>query len=176
MKKTIIASAMMMLSASVFAAAAEDTGHGVVNFTGAIIDAPCSIAPESMDQTINMGLISNDLLEKQGETPVRPFSIHLESCSTETAKAATVTFSGRSDSVEKKNLAISGAGKGAAIALVNQLDDSVIELGTKTKAISIVEGDNVLQFGAKLVSNLKEGDKATPGEFKATTNFIISYE
>lgn len=173
MKKTIIASTMMMLSASVFAA--EDTGHGVVNFTGAIIDAPCSIAPESMDQTVNMGLISDVLLEKQGETPVRPFSIQLESCSTETVKAATITFSGNTDGIDKKHLALSGKGKGAAIALVNQ-DESEIELGTKTKAIALVEGDNKLQFGAKLVSNLKDGESATPGEFKATANFIISYE
>ncbi|ELF6832527.1 type 1 fimbrial protein [Vibrio cholerae] len=174
MKKTIIASTMMMLSASVFAAGSA--GQGVVNFTGAIIDSPCSISPESMDQTINMGLISNDLLERQGETPLLPFNIHLESCSTETAKAATIIFSGISDGVDKKHLAISGTGKGAAIALVNKQDNSEIELGTKTKAISLVEGDNVLQFAAKLVSNLKAEEKATAGEFTATTNFTISYE
>ncbi|EGQ9299077.1 type 1 fimbrial protein [Vibrio parahaemolyticus] len=174
MRKTIITSAMMVLSASVFAA--DDAGHGVVNFTGAIIDSACSISPESMDQTVNMGLISSALLESNGETPIRPFSVHLESCSTETAKAATITFNGHSDSVDTKRLAISGTGKGAAIALVNQHDNSEIELGTKTSAISLVEGDNVLKLGAKLVSNLGEEEKATAGEFTATTNFIISYE
>ncbi|ELF5324218.1 fimbrial protein [Vibrio cholerae] len=180
MKKTIIATTtLMMLSASMLSAsafAAKDTGHGVVKFTGSIIDAPCSIAPESMDQTVNMGLISNVLLEKQGETPIRPFTIKLESCTTETADTATVTFNGNSDPLDKNHLAISGKGKGAAIALVNQLDDTEIVLGTKTKAINLIDGDNELKFGAKLVSTVKEGQSATPGEFSATTNFIVSYQ
>lgn len=38
---------------------AADQGHGTVTFTGSIIDAPCSIAPESIDQTVNLGQISN---------------------------------------------------------------------------------------------------------------------
>ncbi|MBC5850906.1 MULTISPECIES: fimbrial protein [Vibrio] len=177
MKKTIIASAILMMSASVFAADAPvDHGHGVINFVGSIVDAPCSIAPESVDQTIQMGQISNVLLEKNGETPLRPIEVHLESCSLETAKAATMTFTGNGDAVMTKSLAIQGSGKGAAIALVNMHDSSSIELGTKTKGISLIEGENILNFGAKLVGTVKEGEKAVPGEFTATANFMISYE
>ncbi|OXX72820.1 fimbrial protein [Vibrio sp. V19_P1S1T109] len=181
MKKTIIASAMTMtmtmLSASVFAAEAPvDHGHGVINFVGSIVDAPCSIAPESIDQTIQMGQISNVLLEKNGETPLRPIEVHLESCSLETAKAATMTFTGNADGVMTKSLAIQGSGKGAAISLVNMNDSASIELGTKTKGIELIEGDNILNFGAKLVGTVKEGEKAVPGEFTATANFMISYE
>ncbi|OXX55557.1 fimbrial protein [Vibrio sp. V12_P9A6T4] len=191
MKKTIIASAMMvLLSASVFAEEGEgggvtpppastitaDQGHGVINFVGAIIDAPCSIAPESVDQSIQMGMISNVLLEKQGETPIRPIHIHLESCSTETAKQASLKFTGITDDASKKNLAILGSAKGAAISLINLQDGSEIELGTNTKGIELLEGDNVLNFAAKLVSTLKAGEKATPGQFTATANFAMSYE
>lgn len=83
MKKTMLASAMMMcfLSSAAFAAEAAgptDQGHGVIKFVGAIIDAPCSIAPESVDQTIQMGQVANSMLEKQGEGPLRPFEIHLD--------------------------------------------------------------------------------------------------
>lgn len=184
MKKTMLASAMMMCFLSSAAFAAEDEGaavpteqgHGVIKFVGAIIDAPCSIAPESVDQTIQMGQVANSLLESQGETPVRPFDIHLESCSFDTAKTATITFNGMAADTEKKHLAISGSGKGAAIAMVNQLDGSEVVLGTPTKSGTLMQGDNHLKFGAKLVSNIKGGEKATPGEFTATSDFIMTYQ
>ncbi|MEZ6994221.1 MULTISPECIES: fimbrial protein [unclassified Aeromonas] len=186
MKKTTIASTMMMLmlSASVFAegtgtpaaSAPTDQGHGVIKFVGAIIDAPCSIAPESVDQTIQMGQIANSLLEHQGEGPLRPFDIHLEGCSLDTAKTASITFNGIADDSEKKHLSLNGIAKGAAIAMVSQRDGSEVVLGTPTKALSLVDGDNHLKFGAKLVSNLKSGEKATPGEFTATSDFIMTYQ
>lgn len=44
----LVSSAM---SASVLAA---DMGHGKVTFKGAIITAPCSISPNSIDQTIEL--------------------------------------------------------------------------------------------------------------------------
>ncbi|MDM5067225.1 type 1 fimbrial protein [Aeromonas salmonicida] len=175
MKKTVISSVMMMFMFSA-AAFAADQGHGVIKFVGAIIDAPCSIAPESVDQTIQMGQIANSMLENQGEGPLRPFEIHLEGCSIDTAKTATITFNGIPDDTEKKHLAINGFAKGAAIAMVSQLDGSDVVLGTPTKAMSLVQGDNHLKFGAKLVSNVKSGEKATPGEFTATSDFIMTYQ
>lgn len=175
MKKTIIASAIMMMSASVLANGnSTDAGHGVVNFVGSIIDAPCSIAPESLDQTVQMGQISSQLLEKEGETPVRTFNIHLESCSAATAKSATITFDGNADSVHTNHLAITGTGKGGAVALLNQ-DESEIHLGEKI-GVAINDGENTLNFGAKLVSNLRKGESATPGEFASTANFVMSYQ
>ncbi|HDZ8912412.1 TPA: type 1 fimbrial protein [Aeromonas hydrophila] len=153
-----------------------DNGHGVINFTGAIIDAPCSIAPESVDQTIQMGQISNSTLNNQGQGPLRPFEIHLEGCSFDTAKTATITFNGIPDDTEKKHLAINGFAKGAAIAMVSQLDGTEVVLGTPTSATTLVQGDNHLKFGAKLVSNVKSGEKAIPGEFTATTDFIMTYQ
>lgn len=181
MKKTTIASTMMMLmlSASVFAEGTgtpADQGHGVIKFVGAIIDAPCSIAPESVDQTIQMGQIANSLLEQQGEGPLRTFEISLEGCSLDTAKTASITFNGIADDSEKKHLSLNGLAKGAAIAMVSQRDGSEVVLGTPTKALSLVDGDNHLKFGAKLVSNLKRGEKATPGEFTATSDFIMTYQ
>ena len=32
-------------------APAQDQGHGKITFTGSVIDAPCSIDPNSVDQT-----------------------------------------------------------------------------------------------------------------------------
>lgn len=181
-KKTAVATLMVFFSGAAFADDGEagkaptSQGQGVVKFVGAIIDAPCSIAPESVDQTIQMGQVANSLLERQGESPLRAFSIHLENCSLETAKTATITFNGIPDDTEKKHLALNGSAKGAAIAMVSQLDGSEVVLGEPTKAMSLVEGDNHLKFGAKLVSNVKTGEKAIPGEFTATADFIMNYQ
>ncbi|MFE8730632.1 type 1 fimbrial protein, partial [Aeromonas hydrophila] len=46
-----------------------EQSRGTINFTGAIIDAPCSIASESVNQTVQMGQISSRVLELNKEGP-----------------------------------------------------------------------------------------------------------
>lgn len=69
----IALAAMITLVVSHFANA--DQGHGKVKFTGSIIDAPCSINPESVDQTVDLGQISNVALQNGGKSTPRPFSL-----------------------------------------------------------------------------------------------------
>lgn len=157
-------------------AAIQEQGRGTINFTGAIIDAPCSIASESVNQTVPMGQISSRVLELNKEGPLRPFEIHLEGCTLDTANSATVTFNGIADNTEKTRLAVSGYAKGAAISLVSQHDGQEVVLGQPTNAQSLVNGDNRLKFGAKVVSTLQTGDKAVAGEFSATTDFVMNYQ
>ncbi|EPC8365969.1 fimbrial protein [Vibrio cholerae] len=178
--KKIPAIVMMAVTNVSFAAdeikAPANQGGGTIRFVGSIIDAPCTISQESVDQTIEMGQISNSLLEQQGEGVLRPFEIKLENCASATAKKVTVYFNGISDDTAKTRLAINGTAKGAAIAIVNQIDGSNIALGTPTKAVAVLAGENHLKFGAKLVSNLTAGSKATPGEFSAIADFVMSYQ
>ena len=58
LNKLMLATVIAFASASV-AHAASNQGSGKVTFTGEIIDAPCSVAPESVDQTVPMGQISS---------------------------------------------------------------------------------------------------------------------
>ncbi len=51
-----------------------------VTFKGAIIEAPCSIAPESIDQTIELGQISNMALADGGKSSPKTFDIALQNC------------------------------------------------------------------------------------------------
>ncbi|MBU5899673.1 fimbrial protein, partial [Vibrio cholerae O1] len=75
-------------------AQAADQGHGKVNFIGSIIDAPCSIAPESIDQTVDLGQVSNVALKNGGSSNPRSFDIKLEQCDTTTLKSVSTTFTG----------------------------------------------------------------------------------
>ena len=78
MKKLfLLALVSSAMSTSVFAA---DMGHGKVNFKGSIIDAPCSISPDSIDQTVELGQISNMALVDGGKSSPRSFDIALENC------------------------------------------------------------------------------------------------
>ena len=52
----IMMAAVIAFGASSFTG--SRSGHGKVTFTGSIIDAPCSIAPESIDQTVDLGQVS----------------------------------------------------------------------------------------------------------------------
>jgi hypothetical protein len=91
---------------------------GQVEFVGTIIDSPCSITPDTADQTVPMGLVSSAVLA-EGNTKVIPFNIELEGCTAEAAKKVSVKFTGNSAETGGNALAIEGtaAGAGAGIEL-----------------------------------------------------------
>lgn len=184
MKKIILATLISgAMSASVFAA---DMGHGKVNFKGAIIDAPCSISPNSIDQTVDLGQVSNALLVGGGKSSPRTFDIALENCDvSELEKGVKLTFTGRSADFDttNKTLDIMGSASGAGIQITNG-SGNVIALGTATSLQAIQNGNNTLRFSAYLMGNptkTGEGENAqnatvTSGEFTAVTDFTLSYQ
>lgn len=151
-----------------------DQGHGKVTFTGAIIDAPCSISPESIDQTVEMGQISNVALQNGGKSTPRNFTIDLENCSFDAGyNKVTATFSGAESVAGNGLLGITGSAKGASIAITDG-SGAVIELGKPTKEQEIQAGNNTLSFAAYV-----QGDGAsatiTEGDFQAVADFTLAY-
>lgn len=174
MNKTLLAIVMAFGMSSV--AHAADQGHGKVTFTGSIIDAPCSIAPESIDQTVNLGQISNVALKGGGQSKPKNFDIKLEGCSFGTPAAknkVAVTFSGIESLGGKGLLGITGEAKGASVAITDGAG-KVIELGKPTKEQALQDGINTLTFAAYM-----QGDGATDtiveGDFQAVTDFTLAY-
>ncbi|ANS44721.1 fimbrial protein [Serratia inhibens] len=158
------------VSSTAFAA---NQGQGTVNFKGAIIDAPCSISPETVDQTVDLGQVSKVALKDGGKSTKKEFQILLENCEMEKDKSTvSLTFTG----VENNDgrLQINGAASGASIALVDTAGKN-IKLGTATAAHKLTEGKNILRFGAYL-----QGDGASaaviPGEFTSVADFTMSYQ
>ncbi|HIE0647018.1 TPA: fimbrial protein [Serratia marcescens] len=177
MKMNKILLAMVMASGiSAFAANAADTdqGSGSVTFVGSIIDAPCSIAPESSNQTVNLGQVSNVLLANAGSSTPRNFTIDLEKCDTATKKNVSITFGGSKDAVNDKLLGITGTAKGAGVVLTDG-SGSRLELGTPSASRGLLSGENKLVFSAYLQGNSATGD-VTPGEFTSVANFTLAYE
>ena len=174
-KKAALASVMgMMLVAG--AANAKDQGHGKVTFTGSIIDAPCSINPDSIDQTVNLGQVSNVALKANSNTGTsvpRNFEIKLEGCDTTTLKSVKTTFTGAEGATDG-SLGVTGTAKGASIILTNG-DGAQIKMGEASAAHALQDGNNTLLFSAYL-----KGDGAsatvTPGDFSAVADFTLAYE
>jgi type 1 fimbria pilin len=158
---------------------------GTVTFKGSIIDAPCSITPDTVDQTVNLGQISNVALKDQGKSTPQNFSIKLDKCDVTTLKNVTATFTGAASAGNADLLGITGTAKGASIAITDG-GSRVIKLGEATKAQKIQKGSNTLAFAAYLqgdpdVASTVTGGTATPavivpGEFSSVVDFTLAYQ
>ena len=154
-------------------AAPKEQGHGKVTFTGSIIDAPCSIASGSSDQTVELGQISNVLLKSGGKSTAHAFKIELEGCEiSEEADAknkVTISFNGEVGAVVDRL----GTGLGASIVIEDV--NGPVKLATASKPQLLQNGDNTLNFSAYL-----QGDGAsatiTEGKFTTTANFTLAYQ
>ncbi|BEN13848.1 fimbrial A protein [Serratia marcescens] len=175
----IMLAAVMAFGVSSLAHAA-DQGHGKVTFSGSIIDAPCSIAPESLDQTVELGAISNVALKSGGKSTPRNFQIKLENCdliTTDPGKNNTVelTFSGSASAANDKLLGITGTAKGAGIAITDGAGND-IALGKPSKARELQNGANTLSFAAYLQGATASTAVITPGEFQSVADFTLAYQ
>lgn len=174
MNKKMLAAVIALGMSSM--AHAADMGHGKVTFTGSIIDAPCSISPDSIDQTVDLGQISNAALKDGGKSAPRNFSIDLENCSFGSPAAknkVSLTFTGMQSAAANGLLGITGTARGASVGITDG-SGAVIELGKATTAQTLQDGKNTLSFAAYM-----QGDGAsatiTEGDFQAVTDFTLAY-
>lgn len=153
---------------------------GTINFTGQIVDAPCSVSPNSQNMTVPLGNVSRTSLDGAAgkkSTPAK-FTINLMGCGA-TAKGATITFSGTADAVVTDSLKLNNAGTvgtGSATGVAVEIGDSSgakIPLGSASSTYALGAGDNALQFQAAYVST---GSAVTTGPANATAQFTVAYK
>lgn len=173
LNKIMLAAAMTLGAISM--ANAADQGHGTVTFTGSIIDAPCSIDPNTVDQTVDLGSVSNVALVDGGTSSPKPFEIRLEKCSLATAKTVTTTFNGAAG--QGGLLGMTGDAKGASIAITDGAND-LIELGKPTAGQLISAGatEATLGFSAYLKGDGGDATTIIPGKFQSVANFMLDYK
>ncbi|WP_261641958.1 fimbrial protein [Erwinia mallotivora] len=176
MKLNKIAITAIMAFGMVSAAHAGQ-GNGTVTFTGSIIDAPCSISPESVYQVVEFGEVTSAALKDSGTSTPRPFQIKLQNCTFETASSVTTTFSG----AESTNglLGMTGNAKGASIAITDGVG-SIVKLGEPTAKQQLQQDNNTLSFSAYLKGDGKDsaGKYITivPGDFQSIADFTLAYQ
>ncbi|MGL6260344.1 fimbrial protein [Vibrio sp. WXL103] len=147
LKKTKISvaiSAVSLLSAAVMA---NDYNETQVNFKGEIVSAACGLAPESMDQTVQLGQHPAHLFTSVGTrtTPVA-FGIKLTDCNTETYENATFTFHSNPAPDKPELFGVEGGAEGIGVRILH--GGNPIDNGTATSSISLVDGTNIMYFSA----------------------------
>ncbi|WP_210475887.1 fimbrial protein [Pantoea ananatis] len=164
-------------------------GQGKITFTGSIIDAACSISPETSDQEVSLGQIAASQLADNGTSKPVNFEIDLQHCTmnsttsedengkptvTTTAPSVKVTFGG-SPAIEGDNtwFGITGTASGAGVVITDASSNKIPFGGTTEMARELIEGDNTLGFSAYLQGL---GDKVTTGEFSSIADFTLAYE
>ena len=178
-KKTIFISALtaVAFTTSVYA----NQGSGKVNFKGTVINAPCGIDPDSVEQTIDFGQLSTDHLNAGNTSNPVPFSIKLINCNNAQLKTVTVAFAGSTIAADTKQLGTTGL-TNTAIKVSNQ-DGSLVSFdGKQNNAQSLIDGNNTLHFSS-WVEAATDGTAANPlgpktvaeGQFTAVANFNLTY-
>ncbi len=151
------------------AANAANQGQGVVNFKGTVIDAPCGIAPESADQSIDFGQISKSHLNADGISVKKDLNIKLVNC--EPNNTVKVTFTGATIDGAVNELGTAGD-TGTAVVISGQ-NGKLVQFGSEGAAQSLKEGENTLHYSSWVKKatggNVKEGD------FTAVANFNLTY-
>ncbi|EJJ1049236.1 type 1 fimbrial protein [Escherichia coli] len=155
---------------------AADQGHGIINFKGTVIDAPCGIAQESAEQTIDFGQISKAHLNNDGRSIQKPVDIKLVNCDFSDGsapnKTVEVQFTGTTEA--------GGAATDLGLSRTNTIIRMAAQDGTlvtfdgssKSNATKLMDGSNTLHYQAWV----QKGQKAVEeGDFTAVANFNLTY-
>lgn len=168
MIKTVMAGAVAMALVS-FGANAANQGQGVVNFKGTVIDAPCGIAPESADQSIDFGQISKSHLENDGISVKKDLNIKLVNC--EPNNTVKVTFTGAT--IDGAVNELGTAGNTDTAVVISGQDGKLVQFGSEGAAQSLKEGENTLHYSSWVKK--ATGGTVKEGDFTAVANFNLTY-
>ncbi|KNA39709.1 fimbrial protein [Escherichia coli] len=174
MKKTVLGSIISF--GLCFAVNAASQGQGIINFKGIIINAPCGIAPESADQSIDFGQISKAHLEANGISVKKNLDIKLVNCdATELQKTGSVKVAFTGTTFGNIANELGTAGDTGTAVVVSEASGKLVSFdGVAGSATKLQAGDNILRYSTWVKKatggTLKEGD------FTAVANFNLTYE
>ncbi|KAF2407274.1 fimbrial protein [Pseudomonas antarctica] len=172
--KTKFKTALLTLGLLAGSMSVAQAADGTVTFLGSVHSGACSIKPDSVDQTVNLGAIAKHQLQDGGKSEARRVLIELEGCdlSDLVDNTVTTTFTGAPSTVVPG--AIGTVGSAGRVGIMMTHGGSPIVLGTPTAPQTIAAGNNTLEFGA-FVQGATTGD-IVPGDFSAVTNFTLAYQ
>lgn len=163
--------------------------HGDVSFSGAVIAAPCRISMDSLEQTIDLGVLPNSLFHNVGDRsqPI-PFRIRLQDClrnhvvadqnrltiaSSNEGYLVKVAFYGEGASKRAPNL-LGGHGlTGIGLRLMDT-DEHPLMLGRESDPIPLHFDNDTLSLKVSLESYDSQ-DHIKLGNFYSQVTFRLSY-
>ncbi|OSN10000.1 hypothetical protein AU512_10815 [Lonsdalea iberica] len=160
-------------------AAAADSGNAQdyvydVGFHVRVVDSPCVLSTDSENIDVDMGEASVRSLQTDRAGEWRDFSILLTQCSTETLRDVVVSFSGKENTALAGRLAIDSASVAKGVAIGIYRADQLLALNDQTGKIPLFDGDNRLDFRARLEK--VDSEPLAAGSYSATAHFTLSYQ
>lgn len=164
---------------------------GKINFTGAVVNAPCAVDVDHNGQSVMLGQVATNKLVKAGDSSsVVPFTIKLTGCDLATEvgddpKAtvnytkASITFNGSTIEGDTETLALNSLGSGEDLAQnvgIQILQNSKavkVDGSTATGTANLIAGNNEIPFGATYVAT---GNGVVAGAANSTVSFRVTYE
>jgi type 1 fimbria pilin len=145
-------------------------GWGRVNMQGSIIDTACTIAVDSREQIIDMGVVPVVDIIRDGQGRSKYFSIHLVDCLLERQgkegwKHFQVTFDG---DAEAGLFGVHGDTSGVGLQISDGLGNIALP-GEALPLTDVVPGNLRMDYSLKLVANnhaVKSGDYFSSIRFK----------
>ncbi|MBI0278574.1 type 1 fimbrial protein (plasmid) [Hafnia alvei] len=167
------------------AIAGAGAADGTISFTANVVDATCSVAPESKDMIVDFGKTSlsgfnSQTSGSQYTSVAKTIVIKLLNCP-ESVSKATITLSGASQTTGSgRGGLLPVSGSGAATGVVIFFDagangGAAIQLNTPFTR-NLVEGDNTINMRAYLGGTGDGSPAATAGTITATAQYSISYQ
>ncbi|CAK9883930.1 MAG: Fimbria A protein [Candidatus Erwinia impunctatus] len=180
MKMTALAVVLAATAGMSMNVNAANQGSGSLTFKGSIIEAPCSINPNSSNQEVDLGQVNSAQLKNSGTSTPQNFQINLENCAltkkedgTTIAPTLKLTFGGAPAVAGNSSwFGITGNASGAGIVITDAASNK-IPVGGLSVTRSLLEGSNTLSFSAYLQGI---GSTVTPGNFQSIVDFILAYE
>ncbi|MGG4610155.1 fimbrial protein [Providencia sp. Me31A] len=161
------------LAFSAMLSGAENHFRGEVHMGGSILETPCAIAMDSLDQTIEFDTVPLATLKQWGEGPRYPFVIRVIDCRLNSSfglvpQKFAMTFDGPS---EPYGFSIFGTATGVALRLDDE-HGQVVSPGQPLQIGLLHPGDHQLKYGLRVVSN---HSPYTPGSFQSIIRFKLNY-
>lgn len=150
---------------------------GDMHFYGAVVNTPCSIAAQSLHQSVMMGqvLVANFPSRGSWAAP-KTFWLKLDNCSTAVFQFATVAFTG---SVNANDPQVFKAGfgadsaKGMGIGIFDSKGNLITPNSAPLSGYPLLDGTSVLFFTAKYRS---VSETVVAGDASAVVNFSVLYQ
>ena len=182
-KKLLLATAMAVIVSG--AAFADDQGSGKIKFKGIVIDAPCSIAPDSVDKEVDLGEVTTAVINANKKSTPVPVDINLENCQLDDPADETdtpitkvdVTFTSAATDAADTSLMSNTYASGAQNVGVRLLDNAEanITLGSATE-VALLEGSDTQTLHFKAQMEVLSGKTATAGQVESTANYVLAYK
>lgn len=153
-----------------------NAADGTINFTGTIINPPCTLELSDSMISVPLGDYTTDALAVKGtETTAKNFEIVLTGCSTEEFSAVQTRFNFNEDSTDGRFISINGpdSASGVAIKLMDE-EGTLISPNTESKAVLLEDGAPLrLSFKASYIST---ADTVGKGSANANGTFELLYQ